>query len=264
MRWLSVLLLVAFVGCGCGPGVSALRCYICEDCDENAQIKEMEVCDGTFTDGNVQGTPPSAGPNPSPSSSPSSGGVSSPAPALPPAVPSAPSDEDEEEDYDSDESASATVGIMPAGNGVATPNQNGGAIGAGAAPAGGAGIGGGAAAGAAASEEEDEEEDEEEEEERRKRSSMARQADLDMPVPACFTVRLQLNETVITKRGCTTARMSNQTANCEGLFDNWTVGGCQICHNDGCNQPISGSSTNIGQWTTIALTIITITSRHLI
>ncbi|KAH8374465.1 hypothetical protein KR200_003342, partial [Drosophila serrata] len=221
----------------------ALRCYICEDCDENSQLTEMEVCDGT---------PVSSSPSPSPSPGPSP----NPSPAAPGAPPSA-----EEEDYDSDESS--TVGIMPAGNGGAT--GAGGAT-AGGAPAGGAPAGGGAAApavpeSAAESEEEEDEEEEEEEDERRRRSS-ARQAQLDVPTAFCYIVRLHLNESVITKRGCTTARMSNGTGHCDGLFENWSVGGCQLCQDDGCNKPIGESSKGIpGLEASLALTLMAIVGR---
>ncbi|XP_016989269.1 E3 ubiquitin-protein ligase HECW2 [Drosophila rhopaloa] len=267
MRFLWFVLLLAFVTCG--PGVSALRCYKCEDCDENTQLSDMEMCDGPLMSGNGQGTP--AGFSPSPSPVP--GGAPSPAPPAPSPAPgapapapspSAPSDASEEEDYESEEPA--TVGIMAAGNGAG--GAGGGAAGAGGAAGGAAGgtVGGASGeAGVAVSEEEEEEDEEEEEEERRKRRSIARQVDLDMPIAFCYTVRLNLNESVITKRGCTTARMSNQTGGCDGLFENWTVAGCQLCQDDGCNQPITGSSSrNIGQsWTFLALTLMAFMTRYL-
>ncbi|XP_017047762.1 homeobox protein engrailed-1 [Drosophila ficusphila] len=232
MRSLWFLLLLSLTFVGCGPGVSALRCYQCEDCDENTQLSEMEVCDGPTMSVNGPGTPATSSSSPSPSPDPAA-----PAPAASPSsaapAPSSPASSDvseEEEDYESEEPAAAATG-----NG----NGSGGAA--------------GGATGEVVSEEE-EEEDEEEEEERRRRRSNARQVDLDVPIASCYTVRLKLNDTVITKRGCTTARMGNQTGACDGLLENWSVAGCSLCQNDGCNKPIYGSSSrNIGQSGTIVV-----------
>ncbi|EDV59341.2 uncharacterized protein Dere_GG10537 [Drosophila erecta] len=269
MRSLWLLLLLAFVGWG--PGASALRCYKCEDCDENTQLSDMDVCEGPLMSGNGPGTPAVSSPSPSPAPSPSP----SPSPAESNNTNIAPGNSsgagEEEEDDESEETA--TIGIMPAGNnllikpgsGIAAGGATGGATGgaAGGATAGGTGAAAGAAAGDVVSEEE--EEDEDEEEERRKRRSRARQVDLDVPIAFCYTVRLQRNESTITKRGCTTARMSNQTGGCEGLFENWTVAGCQLCQDDGCNQPIAkgSASGSIGQlWTPLALTLMAFAIRH--
>ncbi|EDW88496.1 nucleolin [Drosophila yakuba] len=252
MRSLWLLLLLAFLGCG--PGASALRCYKCEDCDENTQLSDMEVCEGPLINANGPGTPASSSPSPSPVQAPSA-----PSPAASNNANNAPgsSSDASEEEEDSESEESTTIGIMPAGNNQAIkPGSEIGGIAEGAA---------GAETGEAVSEEEEEDEDEEEEE-RRKRRSSARQVDLDVPIAFCYTVRLQLNESVITKRGCTTARMSNQTSDCDGLFENWTVAGCQMCQNDGCNQPIAiGSASRIvGQfWTALlALTLMAFTSRR--
>ncbi|EDV31252.1 uncharacterized protein Dana_GF14638 [Drosophila ananassae] len=250
----SFLLLSLLVFVGCGPGASALRCYSCEDCDENAQLSEMEVCDAQGGNGNGPDATVSSNPVKNPSApAPAPAAPEAPAPAQNPSVPAATSDEDEEEDYDSDESS--TIGIMPAGG-----NGNGGATGTGAAAAAG-GAGGGDGGQSQYSEEEEEEDEDEEEEDKRRRR---RQAELDMPIPVCYTVRLQLNETVITKRGCTSARMGNDSSACEGLFDNWTVGGCQICQNDGCNRPISGSSRIIGHGTIVLLAVMSLVGHTLI
>ncbi|XP_017097691.2 uncharacterized protein [Drosophila bipectinata] len=253
MRSFLFLSLLVFVGCG--PGASALRCYSCEDCDENTQLTEMEVCEALPGNSNGPDTPVSSNPVQN-APAPAPAAPEAPAPAQNPSVPASTSVEDGEEDYDSDESS--TMGIMPAGG-----NGNGGATGAGgAAAAGGAGGGGGAGDGGQSQySEEEEEEDEDEEEDKRRRR---RQADLDIPIPVCYTVRLILNETVITKRGCTNARMGNESTACDGLFDNWTVGVCQTCHNDGCNQPISGSSRLIGHSAIVLLAVMSIVGHSLI
>jgi len=76
-----------------------------------------------------------------------------------------------------------------------------------------------------------------------------------------------VNESVITKRGCTTARMSNQTGGCDGLFENWTVGGCQLCQDDGCNQPINGLSSSSKlehSWTLVTLTLMAFMTQWLV
>ncbi|XP_039491381.1 bone sialoprotein 2 [Drosophila santomea] len=261
MRSLWLLLLLALLGCG--PGASALRCYKCEDCDENTQLSDMEVCEGPLINANGPGTPASSSssPSPSPVQAPSA-----PSPAASNNANNAPgsSSDASEEEEDSESEESTTIGIMPAGSNQ--PIKPGSGIG-GIAAAGGQPAGGAAEAetGEAVSEEEEEDEDEEEEE-RRKRRSSARQVDLDVPIAFCYTVRLQLNESAITKRGCTTARMSNQTGGCDGLFENWTVAGCQLCQDDGCNQPIAiGSASRIvGQfWTALlALTLMAFTTRR--
>ncbi|XP_016967492.1 uncharacterized protein LOC108036060 [Drosophila biarmipes] len=245
-------LLVLLAVVGSRPGVSALRCYKCEDCDEYTLLSDMEVCEGPLVSGNGQGTPASSSPSPAPAPAPSP--AASPAPNPPGNVPAPSENSEEEEDYESEESESATVGIMPAGNGAAA----------------GTGTGNGAAGGAAQEpvrEEEEEEDEDEEEDERRRRRSSARQVDLDMPIAFCYTVRLQLNESVITNRGCTTARMSNQTVGCEGIFENWTVGGCQLCQDDGCNQPIGVSKSSRSlehSGTLVTLTLMAFMTRCLV
>lgn len=243
MRSLWLLLLVAFVGCG--PCVSALRCYKCEDCDENTQLSEMEVCESPLMGGN-------SSPKPNPAPSPVETNNTNSAPG------SSSSSDASEEEEDSESEESATISIMPAGSGTA-------AAGGGAA-GGAAGGADGSAAEEVVSEEEEEDEDEEDEERRRRRSN-ARQVDLDVPIAFCYTVRLQLNESTITKRGCTTARRSNQTGGCDGLFENWTVAGCQLCQDDGCNQPMaigSSSRNNVQFWTLLAglMLMAFMTRRH--
>ncbi|XP_068147058.1 uncharacterized protein [Drosophila tropicalis] len=243
MQFVALFLIFVAGGFSC---ITALRCYTCEDCDEYANLAdlEIEVCSPPPQNGIVTSPGPSPSPGLSPSPSPS------PSPAAPPPAgggnESEDEDEDDDEDYDSNDSA--TVGIMP-GNGGGAQNP---------APA--------PAQVDSEPEEEETNEDEEEEEEeddyddRRRRRMVVRQQIIDTPNAVCYTVRLQLNGTVITNRGCTVSVSSNRSAACENLYDPWNILGCDPCEENTCNGPINlsnsawtniASSTNV-EWTMLA------------
>ncbi|EDW75503.2 uncharacterized protein Dwil_GK23781 [Drosophila willistoni] len=204
MQFVALFLIFLAGGFSC---ITALRCYTCEDCDEYANLADLEI--------EVCSPPPQNG-------------------------------IDDDEDYDSNDSA--TVGIMPGNGGAQNP-----------APAP-------AQVDSEPEEEETNEEEEEEEEEeddyddRRRRRVVARQQIIDTPNAVCYTVRLQLNGTVITNRGCTVAMSSNRSAACENLYDPWNILGCDQCEENTCNGPINlsnsvwtniASSTNV-EWTMLA------------
>ncbi|XP_030384571.1 sodium/potassium/calcium exchanger 1 [Scaptodrosophila lebanonensis] len=218
-------------------GSSALRCYTCEDCDEESQLSEMEVCSaapsstaaeevpgpGAGTGGDEIGSNSgnsSATNNNKPQSE---GAATTKAPSKTTAAGSSDeSDGDPEGDgdgdgegEDSDDSedgapaARPTVGIMPTGP---APGSN---------------------------TEEDEDEGDEDYDDRRRMARRPRQSQTGIQTAVCYTVRLRNNDTTITNRGCTMIANDTDSAACQSLFNGWQVEGCQVCETNGCNGPIS-------------------------
>ncbi|XP_030239660.1 predicted GPI-anchored protein 58 [Drosophila navojoa] len=251
-----LLLLLAFYS----VGSSALRCYTCEDCDEQSVLTELEVCSvpaltaeqpsATGQPGTAVSSPSAPSkPNPAPAPSPAAPAASATAPGTagaankpaaapaPASSPAAASESEDEDDYDSDEEDAA-------------PGASAGTNGAGAAAAAGAGTAAGAAAPAgapapaAANGESEEEEEEDEDYDYRNKRSISRQTQRQIQSTqraVCYIASLELNGTEITNRGCTLVTNDNQSDVCKSLFDGWSVLGCTLCEYNGCNSPINAA-----------------------
>ncbi|XP_032585222.1 uncharacterized protein LOC6576036 [Drosophila mojavensis] len=244
MRFIYLLLLLlAFYS----VGTSALRCYTCEDCDEQSVLTELEVCSvpaltaeqpsATGQPGTAVSSPSAASkPNPAPVPSPAAPAASATAPgtagAAPASSPAAASESEDEDDYDSDEEDAAT-------------GASAGTNGAGAAAAGAGTVAGAAApAPAAANGESEEEEEEEEDYDYRNKRSISRQTQRQIQSTlraVCYIASLGLNGTEITNRGCTLVTNENQSDVCKSLFDGWSVLDCTLCEFNGCNSPINAA-----------------------
>uniref|UniRef100_A0A1I8NXV9 Uncharacterized protein n=1 Tax=Stomoxys calcitrans TaxID=35570 RepID=A0A1I8NXV9_STOCA len=59
---------------------------------------------------------------------------------------------------------------------------------------------------------------------------------LKIDEPVCYMYRYYANNTVFTNRGCTTLLNSNKFLTCQTLANEHTMVGCRICSTDGCNK----------------------------
>ncbi|XP_017856674.1 PREDICTED: uncharacterized protein LOC108609465 [Drosophila arizonae] len=231
MRFIYLLLLLlAFYS----VGSSALRCYTCEDCDEQSVLTELEVCSvpaltveqpsATGQPGTAVSSPSAASkPNPAPVPSPAAPAASATAPGTAGAAqapsPAAASESEDEDDYDSDEE-DAAPGASAGTNAAGAP-----------APA-------------ATNGESEEEEEEEDDYDYRNKRSISRQTQRQIQSTqraVCYIASLGLNGTEITNRGCTLVTNENQSDVCKSLFDGWSVLGCTLCEYNGCNSPINAA-----------------------
>ncbi|XP_023165421.2 uncharacterized protein LOC111595771 [Drosophila hydei] len=272
MRLIYLLLLLLALY---SVGSSALRCYICEDCDEQSLLTELETCSVpalAAEQPSATGLPAAASPspvlkpNPSPAASPAAPAASAPAPAAnvpasspsagtaPASSPAAASESEDEDDYDSDEEEAApasTLGIMPAGSNVAGATAGAAGVAAGVATGTATGTAASASAPAAAAADGDSEDEEEEEEDydyprKRSISRLNHRQVQSTQRAVCYIASLRLNGTEITNRGCTLVTDADQNDACKSLFDGWSVVGCQLCEYNGCNSPINAAV--VGQW----------------
>ncbi|CAD7000333.1 unnamed protein product [Ceratitis capitata] len=52
----------------------------------------------------------------------------------------------------------------------------------------------------------------------------------------CYMVKLIVNDTIITKRGCATMIRGNNVQTCKSISSGWSMDDCQLCDTDGCNK----------------------------
>ncbi|KAM7351890.1 uncharacterized protein ACRADG_004602 [Cochliomyia hominivorax] len=62
---------------------------------------------------------------------------------------------------------------------------------------------------------------------------------LKMNEPVCYMIKLHVNNTVITNRGCTSFINANKYLTCQSLYNGAPMESCRICSSNGCNKFLS-------------------------
>ncbi|XP_037825447.1 uncharacterized protein LOC119613491 isoform X2 [Lucilia sericata] len=60
--------------------------------------------------------------------------------------------------------------------------------------------------------------------------------------PVCYMIKYQVNNTVITNRGCTNFINANKYLTCQSLYNGAPMESCRVCSSNGCNKYLSGDS----------------------
>ncbi|XP_023295510.2 mucin-5AC [Lucilia cuprina] len=60
--------------------------------------------------------------------------------------------------------------------------------------------------------------------------------------PVCYMIKYQVNNTIMTNRGCTNFINANKYLTCQSLYNGAPMESCRICSSNGCNKYLSGDS----------------------
>jgi len=203
-----------FISCFCiGYSSSqALQCYVCENCPYPEDLTELQICGSP---GLIIQTVNKTKPSTSTPTATGQAGVdpvqrppSTNTPTVKPVEEEAEYEEYEEEQTDASETETniSEEAEKPA---AATPP----------------------------SENEDYYEEYEEYDERLRFMQLdGKQTTVGVEEPVCYIIRIRVNDTTISNRGCATINDQNRYETCKSLYDGRPIEECLICNTNGCNK----------------------------